>query len=229
MVRIGYTAGMIITIDGPAGSGKSTAARGLARELGIAYLDSGATYRAVALAAIREGADFRDAGALAAIARRAEVRLVPREAGAQVLLDGRDVTADVRTPEVSQKASEMARSGEVREVLVELQRRIGRELGCFVAEGRDQGSVVFPDATVKFYLVADPNVRAARRREELIAAGRPAPLEEVLQSVLVRDERDSTRAAGPLVKPDGAVVVDTSGNTIEQTLAVLKAAVEARR
>ena len=220
---------MIITIDGPAGSGKSTAARGLARELGIAYLDSGATYRAVALKAIRDGVDFGDEAALAALARRADVKIVPRPAGVQVLLDGCDVSNDIRSPEISQKASEMARLETVRAVLVEIQKRIGRELGDFVAEGRDQGSVVFPDATVKFYLDAEAKLRAERRRDELIAAGKEADLAEVLRSVIQRDERDSTRSAGPLVRPDGAAVVDTSTRTAEQTLAVLKAVVEARR
>ncbi len=220
---------MVITIDGPAGSGKSTAARRLASELGIAYLDSGATYRAVAWKALEAGADFGDGPALAELARRTRVRLVPGEGGVQVFVDGRDVTREVREPLVGEKASEMARLGEVREVLVGLQRKIGRELGDFVAEGRDQGSVVFPDATVKFYLDADPSVRAERRCRELAAAGRPVPLDEVLRSVLQRDRRDSTRSAGPLIKPAGAVVVDSSRLTIDEMVAAMKAAVEARR
>jgi cytidylate kinase len=220
---------MVITIDGPAGSGKSTAARRLARELGIAYLDSGATYRAAALKALREGADFADEAALAAAARRADVKLLPEPGGIRVLLDGRDVSDQVRSPEVSARASELARSPEVREVLVGLQRRIGRELGEFVAEGRDQGSVVFPDADVKFYLDADPAVRAQRRQKELQAAGREADHAEVLGSLLQRDERDRSRSAGPLVQPAGAVVVDTSRMTIEEMVAALKAVVEARR
>jgi cytidylate kinase len=220
---------MVITIDGPAGSGKSTAARRLARELGIAYLDSGATYRAVALKALREGADFADEAALAAIARRADVGLQPQPEGVRVLLDGRDVSLLVRSPEVSSKASELARLPAVRAVLVELQKRIGRQLGDFVAEGRDQGAVVFPDAAVKFYLDADPQVRARRRHEELQAAGQAASEEQVLAEVLRRDERDRTRRASPLAPPPGAVVVDTSGMTIEQMVAVLKRHVEARR
>jgi len=220
---------MVITIDGPASSGKSTAARRLAQELGIAYLDSGATYRAVALKAIGEGADFEDAAVLADVARRARVQLVPRPGGLQVLLDDLDVSREIRSHQVGEKASELARLAEVRSVLAELQRRAGRELGSFVAEGRDQGSVVFPDATVKFYLDAAPEVRAQRRWKELVAAGQHVPQEEVLRSVLQRDRRDSTRAVSPLIKPPGAVVVDTSDMTIEQMVAAMKAVVEARR
>jgi cytidylate kinase len=220
---------MIITIDGPAGSGKSTAARALAGELGIAYLDSGATYRAVALKAIREGVDLADSAALAAVARRADVRLVPCGGGVQVLLDGRDVSDLVRSQEVSDKASQLARWEEVRAVLVELQKKIGRELGDFVAEGRDQGTVVFPQATVKFYLDAEAEVRARRRWKELAAAGKESALEDVLRAVVERDTRDSTRAAGPLVKAPGAVVVDTSHLSVEEMVAVMKAFVEARR
>jgi len=220
---------MVITIDGPAGSGKSTAARRLARELGIAYLDSGATYRAVAWKALSVGADFRDGPTIASLARAARVQLVPGELGVQVFVDGRDVSREVREPQVGEKASEMARLGEVREVLVELQRTIGRELGDFVAEGRDQGSVVFPDATVKFYLDADPAVRAERRCREMAAVGRPVPKDEVLRAVLQRDHRDSTRSAAPLVKPDGAVVVDSTRLSIDEMVAEMKAAVEARR
>jgi CMP/dCMP kinase len=220
---------MIITIDGPAGSGKSTAARRLAQELGIAYLDSGATYRAVALKAGREGADRGDPAALAEVARRAEVRLRPNPQGVQVLLDGRDVSREVRSPEVGQQASELARLGAVREVLVELQRKIGEELGDFVAEGRDQGSVVFPGAAVKFYLDAKPEVRARRRWQELSAAGKKASMEDVLREVLDRDHRDSTREVSPLVRPAGAVVVDTSAMSVEEMVAAMKAVVEARR
>jgi CMP/dCMP kinase len=220
---------MVITIDGPAGSGKSTAARRLAEALGIAYLDSGATYRAVALKAIAAGADFADEPALERLARGAGIRLLPGPRGTRVFLDGRDVTADIRTPEVSARASELARLPAVRAILVELQRRLAAELGDIVAEGRDQGSVVFPDADVKFYLDAAPAVRAGRRREELLAAGREVAAEEVLRDVLRRDERDRTRDASPLVQPPGALVVDTSNLDIDEMVAALQAAVEARR
>jgi cytidylate kinase len=147
----------------------------------------------------------------------------------QVLLDGQDVSEAIRSPEVSQKASELARLEEVRQVLVDLQKMIGRELGEFVAEGRDQGTVVFPDAPVKFYLDAEPAIRARRRWKELVASGKKVALEDVLKSVMDRDHRDSTRAAGPLAKPPGAVVLDTSGMSEEETVQAMKSALEGRR
>jgi cytidylate kinase len=212
---------MIITIDGPAGSGKSTAARRLARRLGMAYLDTGATYRAMALKALREGLDLSDEAALAAAAREADIRLSPESDGIRVWLDGSEVTRDIRSEEVSEASSALARSPEVREVLVDLQRRIGRELGDFVAEGRDQGSVVFPEADVKFYVTASAEVRAQRRQQELTEAGEPARYEDVLAGIRRRDEGDRRRDVAPLVRPAGAIEVDTSGNTIEQTQAEL--------
>jgi len=221
---------MVITIDGPAGSGKSTAARGLAEALGIAFLDTGATYRAVTLKALRAGVDLDDEAALAATARAADIRLERDDAGRlRVVLDGSDVTADIRSEEVSAAASRIAAAPAVRGVLVDLQRRIGRQLGSFVAEGRDQGSVVFPDADVKFFLVARDEERARRREADLRAAGRPARFGDVLDSLRRRDRRDSTRAAAPLVKPPGAVEIDTTGNTIEQTRQQLLRHVESAR
>ena len=208
---------MIITIDGPAGSGKSTAARELAKVLGIAYLDTGATYRAVTLKAIQEGIDLEDEAALAATARNAEITLSPSEQQTRVVLDGVDVTAEIRSAEVSDKSHYIARSPAVRDILVALQRRLGRALGSFVAEGRDQGTVVFPAADVKFYLDADPEIRAQRRQEELSQGREKAEYAQVLEAITTRDRRDRRRAAAPLRIPDGAIVVDTSGNTIEQT------------
>lgn len=216
---------MIITIDGPAGSGKSTAARGLAAALGIAYLDSGATYRAVTLAAIRAGVDWADEAALAELARRTHVRLIPEERGVRVLLGEEDVSAAIRTTEVTEKSRYAARSGVVREVLVDLQRRIGRELGDFVAEGRDQGTVAFPQADLKFYLDARPEVRARRRHAELTAAGQPADPDGVLQAVVERDRRDRSRAVGPLAKPPGAIEIDTSDMSVAQMVAAMRAVV----
>lgn len=220
---------MIITIDGPAGSGKSTAARELAKALAIAHLDTGATYRAVTLKALREKIDLTDHAALADVTRRADIRLVPAADGLRVMLDGKDVTAEIRRPDVTENASRIACCGAVREILVELQRKIGAELGSFVTEGRDQGSVVFPDADFKFYIDASPQVRAARRCEELTAAGEKVDYPQVLQAIIQRDSRDSTRAMAPLIKPADAIVVDTSGNTIAQTRSELVRHVEAGR
>jgi cytidylate kinase len=220
---------MIITIDGPAGSGKSTAARNLARALGIAFLDTGATYRAVTLKALRSGADMQDERALAEVARRMALRLVPTDRGTDVLLDGEDVSRDIRSEQVSRSSHYAAGLPAVRQVLVELQRRLGRQLGSFVTEGRDQGSVVFPEADVKFYLVARPEERARRRHRQLLADGQDSDYEQVLKDIVRRDALDGSRDVAPLVRPEGAIVVDTSGNTIEQTTAELLRHVEAAR
>ena len=224
---MGYTRGMIITIDGPAGSGKSTAARELARALGIAFLDTGATYRAVTLEALRRGTDLEDEGALLELARGLDIRFAPAGRDVRVLLDGRDVTREIRSEEVSAGSHHAAGSPAVREVLVELQRRLGRQLGSFVAEGRDQGSVVFPEADVKFYLDARAEVRARRRHEEMLAAGRPSDYQEVLGSILRRDARDRGRPVAPLVEPEGAIAIDTSEMSIQQVVEELRRHVEA--
>ncbi len=219
---------MIITIDGPAGSGKSTGARKLASALGIAYLDTGATYRAVTLAALGRGVDMEDATTLARLAAGVKIELIPNADGVCVLMDGEDVTTEIRSPEVSDNIHYIAGCPEVREVLVELQRSIGRQLVQFVAEGRDQGSVVFPDADVKFFLVASQEVRAQRRCDQMLSAGQDANYEQVLASIIQRDRRDEGRAVAPLIKAQGAVEIDTSANTMDQTCACLLAAVKDR-
>jgi len=223
---------MIVTIDGPAGSGKSTAARELARKLGVAYLDTGATYRAVTLAGLRAGVDLADEDALAELAVGLDVELAPEPDGVRVLLGGRDVSAEIRSAEVTDNAHYAARAPKVRAVLVDLQRRIARRLvertGGVVTEGRDQGSVVFPDADVKFYLDASPEVRARRRHEEMTAAGEDVTYESIHHAITTRDRRDSSRPVAPMVKPPGAVVVDTTDMTIEQMAAALAEAVRAR-
>ncbi|MFA6133209.1 MAG: (d)CMP kinase [Phycisphaerae bacterium] len=221
---------MIITIDGPAGSGKSTAARELAKALGIAFLDTGATYRAVTLKALRAGANLEDAAALAAVARSARIRFQTTPRGQlRVLLDGRDVSADIRLAEVTDNAHYAARAAEVRGVLVDLQRRIGAEMGSFVTEGRDQGSVVFPRAEFKFYLDASPEVRARRRCAEMLADGQQADYDQILQAIGVRDQRDRERAVSPLKRPEGAIEIDTTSLTIPEVIETLRQYVEARR
>lgn len=220
---------MIITMDGPAGSGKSTAARQVAKALGIAFLDTGATYRAATLKAMTDRLDLTDASAVAEVARTMDLVMRQTPTGLQVLLDGRDVSEAIRTQAVTANSRYAAQPAEVREVLVGLQRRLGAALGSFVAEGRDQGSVVFPHADIKFFVVASPDVRAKRRCLELRQRGEEADEQTVLQDILDRDYRDSTRAAAPLVKPEGAIEVDTDGKTIDEVTAELVRLVEERR
>ena len=214
---------MIVTIDGPAGSGKSTAARGLARALGVAFLDTGAMYRAVTLAAMRAGVELSDEQAITSAAAGLDLHMDGAGESPRVLLAGQDVTAAIRTAEVTEKSYYAARSPGVRAVMARMQRRIGLDLaartGGVVTEGRDQGSVVFPEADVKFYLDAAPEVRARRRQADLAAAGEQVNYEHVLRAVVQRDQRDAGRAVAPLVRPAGAVALDTSDLGIEQMVA----------
>jgi CMP/dCMP kinase len=220
---------MIITIDGPAGVGKSTAAKRLARELGLAYLDTGATYRAATLRAMRADIDLADVDALLAVVSEADIQLDPTDGGLIARLDGEEVSEAIRSPAVTNNVHFLANSPPVREILVSLQRQLGAGLGSFVAEGRDQGSVVFPHADMKFFLDADPAVRARRRHDELSAAGDTTSFDQVLADVELRDDRDRNRAVGPLVRPDDAIDVNTSEKTIEQVLAELLTCVEQHR
>ena len=220
---------MIITIDGPAGSGKSTAARELAAALGIAHLDTGATYRAATLLGLRRGIDLSDESALAATAGEMDIEMTPSPNGrVGVWLEGEDVTDEIRTEAVTAACRHAASSAAVREVLVGLQRRLGERLGSFVTEGRDQGSVVFPNADVKFYLDAKPAERARRRCEELRSHGEQADFDAVLAAIVERDRSDNHRSLGPLTVPDGATVIDTSDvdipGVIERLLEHVRAA-----
>ena len=201
---------MVITIDGTVGSGKSTAAAGLARRLDARHLDTGAMYRALTLKALETGADLEDAEALETLARVATVTLESGPDGNRVLLDGRDVTDVIRENRVSTNSHYLARTRGVRWVLVAAQRDIARQADTVVAEGRDQGTVVFPDATVKFFLDADAEVRARRRQLELEARGQVTSYRQVLAELRERDERDSTREADPLRAAEDAVRVDTT-------------------
>lgn len=220
---------MIVTIDGPAGSGKSTVAAELASVLGFAHLDTGATYRAATLKALQGGADMADESALVDIARCARIELVPQAAGPRVLLDGRDVTTEIRSSQVSDNVHYLASRPAVRHLLVDLQRRLGAMLVNFVAEGRDQGSVVFPNADVKFFLTASAEVRAGRRGKDLTGAGEQVAHEQVLQAIIERDQHDRSRSVAPLVKPDGAVEIDSSDMTVAEVVGELRRHVEAVR
>jgi cytidylate kinase len=203
---------MVIAIDGPAGAGKSTVARAVAGALAFTYLDSGAMYRAVALAAIESGAEPAQVAV--------QVRI---ELGERVLLDGRDVSEAIRSPEVSQAASRVAADPEVRVAMVAEQRRL-MSSGDWVAEGRDIGTVVVPDAQVKVYLTASPQERARRRAAEL-----GIDPQAVLAEQTLRDQRDTTREDSPLRPADGAVQLDTTGLTLDEVVARVVSMVPSRR
>ena len=213
---------MIIAIDGPAGSGKSTVARGVARRLGFTYLDSGAMYRAVTLAALEANADLSDGELLGQLAADAQIRMHERDHGnMQVLLGERDVSDEIRTPAVTGSSSQVAAHRQVREALLRRQRGLIAD-GDWVVEGRDIGTVVAPDAAVKAFLTAEPAERARRRTEELRRRGVEAEAEEVHRAIEQRDRLDSTRSAAPLRPADDAVSIDTTGlepgQVIEQVL-----------
>lgn len=206
---------IVVTIDGPAGSGKSTTARLVARKLGYIYLDTGAMYRAMTLKAIRAGIDPEDVDALEQLACETDISVATEPDGTRVTLDGEDVTDMIRERDVTQNSSAVSAVKGVRSRMVELQRKIGAR-GGIVAEGRDIGSVVFPDAETKIYLDADIKCRALRRKKELETRGGSVPLEKLEQDIGARDAYDSQREHSPLVVPDGAVVVDTTDLTIEE-------------
>jgi CMP/dCMP kinase len=210
---------LIIAIDGPVGSGKSTLARRVAALLGYTYLDTGAMYRSIALKAQRRGLSFDASEQLTALAGETRIDLRQLDGATdgtqQVLLDGEDVTAMIRTPEVAQAASKVAMVPGVRKVLVSEQRRAG-ERGGVVMEGRDIGSVVFPDAQLKIFLTASPEVRAERRWREHEQKGDSIDLARTLEEVHERDRRDSERASSPLVRAKDAVVVDSTAMESEE-------------
>ncbi len=198
-----------ITIDGPAGAGKSTLAKLLAQKLGYLYLDTGAMYRAVALAAYKNKIPLQDEQALTLLCEGLDLELKPSEGGLKILLEGEDVSQEIRTPLIDRLSSLVARVPGVRACLKKRQRRLG-EQGGVVAEGRDMGSHVFPEAHVKFFLTATPEIRAQRRYEELIRKGLQVSYEETLREVLERDQRDQEREIAPLKIPQGAIVIDSS-------------------
>ncbi|WP_235969580.1 (d)CMP kinase [Anaeromyxobacter diazotrophicus] len=221
----------IVAIDGPAGAGKSTAARRLAGRLGFAMVDTGAIYRAVALAATRAGVAFDDDARLGDLLPGLAIRFEPAPGGGQcVLLDGEDVSAEIRTAPISLGASAVSARPVVRAALLGLQQRLATAAGHrgAVLEGRDIGTVVFPDADVKFFLTATPEVRARRRHDELVAKGQPSTLAQVLADQQKRDRDDSERAVAPLRPADDALLVDTSGLPLDGVVEALADEVRAR-
>lgn len=205
---------LIIAIDGPAGSGKSTVSKIVAKRLALLYIDTGAMYRALTLKAMREGIDLGDENALVSLAKSTRVGL-EEKGRLYVFLDGKDVSLAIREPDVTANVKYVARVPGVRCEMVALQRSIGKKRGGAVLEGRDIGTVVFPDADYKFYLDASPEERAKRRCKELIELGQKASVENVKEDILTRDDSDMKRSMGALKKADDAVFIDTTGLSID--------------
>lgn len=206
-----------IAIDGPAGAGKSTIARRAAKEIGYIYVDTGALYRAVGLYMLKQGIDTADAHAVSPLLGQVEVTLAFQNGEQKVILCGEDVSQDIRTAEVSMAASNVSAIPAVRDFLFSLQKDIAKNNNV-VMDGRDIGTVVLPDAQVKIFLTASPEERARRRYEEMIKKGEPADYGDVLSDLKTRDYNDSHRAVAPLIPAASAVIVDTTGNTLEQSV-----------
>jgi len=214
---------LIIAIDGPSGAGKGTIARAIARELGFRHIDSGAMYRAVGWKAIRDAVPLDDEAAVAALAERSRIDLT----GPGVTIDDADVTRAIRTPEIDRAAAAVARLPRVRGVLVDRQRQLGIG-GGIVMEGRDIGSVVFPNADVKVYLDASPEERARRRAVDPAHTGVPAAVSDVATLLTQRDEQERTRTASPLLAAEDAVIVDTTGKGVDEVVSEVMAVVRSK-
>jgi len=216
---------LVIAIDGPAASGKSTTARLVAERLGYMHVDTGAMYRAVTLKVLRSGISLENEGTIARLMESTHVELRSDHGKLAVLLDGEDVTERIRTPEVTRSVSAVSRLKDVRAAMVREQRALGRH-GGLVLEGRDIGTVVFPDADCKFFMIAGLEARANRRRKEMEGTGVGADLDQLLREIEERDRLDSTRTESPLRKADDALVVDTSDLSIEEQVEFVVGKVE---
>ncbi len=208
---------IVIAIDGPAGAGKSTIAKALAKELEIAYISTGSMYRALALKCINNNLDATDEGVAQQIANSTELDVEYKNGNQLVFLDGQNVTDMLYTDKVSDFASKISVHKVIREKLVEIQRQIAARQSV-VMDGRDIGSVVLPNADLKFYLDADVKIRAQRRYEELLSKGTKATYEEVLEDMKERDHRDKTREVSPLIVCDGAIIIDCSNLSIQEVV-----------
>jgi cytidylate kinase len=223
----------IVTIDGPSGAGKSTISKLLAARLQYTYLDTGAMYRVVGLQVLRGGLDLEVQGArekLASLLAALDMTLAPGEEGKETraFLNGEDVSAAIRTPEMAMVASRVSAQAEVRKKLTEMQRTIGNN-GAIVAEGRDMGTVVFPDAMHKFFLDASPMERAKRRQKQLAENGQKIEYQEILAQIQKRDEDDSNRALAPLKPAEDAVVIDSSEMGIDEVVSFILAAINEKQ
>jgi cytidylate kinase len=219
---------MIIAIDGPSGAGKSTLGRMLARELHLLYIDTGAMYRVAALAVMQAGVSTTDEQAVAGVVARADINLAGDPDSLQVMLDGRDVSEEIRTEEVSHSSSVISTIPEVRRTLVNRQREMGNRASGVVLDGRDIGTVVFPQADIKFFLTAATEERAARRYEEERVKERDATFEATLADINTRDRRDSTRDDSPLRVADDAIVIDSTKLSIDEVFERMMAVIRER-
>lgn len=217
--------GIIIAIDGPSGAGKSTLAKELAKRLGYLQLDTGAMYRAMAWLARETGLDLADEAAVRQFCTTADIELQPLNGSSRVFANGREVTNEIRTPEISMLTSRMSALAPVRESMTQLQRRMGGA-GGVVLEGRDIGTVVFPDAELKFFLTASAEERGRRRFLELQAKGDPATLEATIQDVKQRDAQDASRDLAPLKQADDALPIDSTGLSIDEVVSLMEQAVD---
>lgn len=218
---------MIIAIDGPAGVGKSTVAKRLASRLGFLYLDTGALYRSVAWAVLQQGLEPSNSETVASFLPTLSFQMEVKKEGVRISINGKDVSGELRTPEVSAAASVVSAIPAVRAWLLPVQRQIGAK-GSVVAEGRDIGTKVFPEAEVKFFLEADAAVRAQRRHRELVAAGHSGALEQISAEISGRDERDRSRSVAPLMQAEDAHHIDTSALTIDEVVEQMRAIVTAK-
>ena len=207
-----------IAIDGPGGAGKSTLAKAVAKKLSILHVDTGAIYRTIGYAAFSRGLDAKDEAQIAPLLKEIQIDMAFDEnSGQKMLLDGKDVSTEIRLPEISMYASNVSALPCVRAYLLEMQRGIARKRSV-IMDGRDIGTVVFPNAEMKIFMTADPEVRARRRYDELLAKGDSVSLEEIRANIVARDKADMTRAISPLRQADDAVVLDNSHMTVEEQM-----------
>ena len=208
---------MIIAIDGPAASGKSTTAIGVAKCLGITYLDTGAMYRAVTFGLIENDIKFEDSSELDNYLKQIKLKLSETKSGVKLNLDGRNFSKDIRSSKVTENVSEVSALKSVRDSMVLIQRKMAKKNDC-ILEGRDIGTVVFPDADFKFFLIADEKVRAKRRQNDLKKMGEQKSIDNVTRDIIKRDYKDSTRKHSPLIKSENAIIIDTSNLDINKVI-----------